>query len=175
MKSPTTSFPKCSPNKHSRPCRTVLEPLKPSPPAAVFLALHEALQGGCCILSLVNESFAPESKQEKQHKSKDSQNWKKLGLEPQPLLPALGCSAGNLAYPSLGFLICTMGIELDLLGASSMAGVRVAVCMPAHPHTASGEFRQHELICQQRTGLAPGPWQARLPGQEEMKFDSSFC
>lgn len=91
------------------------------------------------------------------------------------MLPTLGCSASNLAYPSLGFLICTVGIELDLLGGSSMAGARVAVCVPARPHTASGEFRQHELICQQRAGLAPGPWQARRPGQEEMKFDSSFC
>ena len=68
MESPTPGFPKCSQNGswyHSRSCKTILVPLKSSPPAAVFLSLHEALQGECCILSLVNESFAPKSKQEK--------------------------------------------------------------------------------------------------------------
>lgn len=40
--------------------------------------------------------------------------------------------------------------------------------------TVSGAFTQQGLICQQRSGLAPGPWRSRLPGQEEMKFDSGF-
>lgn len=46
--------------------------------------------------------------------------------------------------------------------------------MPTLLGSASGDSTQHLLVCQQRSGLAPGPWQARLPGLEEMKFDSGF-
>lgn len=165
-KSPTPGFPKCSPNEHSRPCKTILGATKPSPPAAVFLALHEALQGECCILSLVNESFAPKSKQEDTDKSKGQSELKKPGLDPSHCFPLWGCLAGNLAYPSLGFLICTVGIGLRSPWGLFDGRARVTACVPARPHTASGEFRQHEPTCQQRAGLAPGPWQARHPGQE---------
>lgn len=54
-----------------------------------------------------------------------------------------------------------------------MAGESVGVCVPARLDTAGGEFTQHKLIGQEHTGLASGLWRARLPGQEEMKFDSS--
>ena len=64
---------------------------------------------------------------------------------------------------------------VDLLLLSPMISAYSAALSVTVSLLASGEFRQHELICQQHAGLAPGPWQARLPGQEEMKFDSSFC
>lgn len=74
----------------------------------------------------------------------------------------LFCRQPCLPKPPV-FSFAQWALGLISLGALHMAGARVTACVPARPHTASGEFRQHELICQQRAGLAPGPWQARAP------------
>lgn len=139
MESPTPSSPKCSQNGscyHSRPCRTILLPLKSSPPAAVFLSPRDALQGEGCILSLANESFAPKSKQDKNGIKEEGQSasegtWISTPTDPSP--SGMFCKQPCLSKPPFSCLcnghkarcpwgLCDRGEDVCVLACSPGCG-----------------------------------------------------
>lgn len=155
------------------PARQFWSSLKTLPPAAASACMRLS-KGSVVFWSWLMSHLHLRAKQER-HGIKARDNNQKAWTGPQPLLPTLGCSAGNSLTQALRFFYCTVALGLISLGALHWQGARVTACVSLSPaHLQVVNARQHELICQQRAGLAPGPWQARHPGQEEMKFDSSF-
>lgn len=78
--------------------------------------------------------------------------------QPVQALVFLVCAMGNGHRDSPPWGLCGGRREGGWVSTRSMGTVRCP-------------FTQQRLICQQRSGLAPSPWRAKLPGQEEMKFE----